>query len=494
MSIVGSIIQSSGSGGGGAPTILTATNADIDLTGNTDLNIWVMCDTSSSALSVTLPAGTSGQSVRVIDAGENAGTNIITIIGTIDGATNATVEANSGSLVIGYSGSAWESAGGVDQFFQRNAASGEITSRSPDTLIANTLRTGVFAPSDQSVADTDFTAIGANVDVTVADEFGNELVVSSTEFNDGNPNTDASTPYSVTDSPANLGADYAGWKAFDNLDGTACIITGAGNKRLEIDTGSLQIFVAFSFRTGAGANDTPVDYKIYASTDTAVWDEVYSRTGDTIGTNTNSGLLNFTTVGSYRHLRFESSKVGSGSNTNLSLVRLSYFTYARATTDNTFDTNLATGTSGTFAPSSFLAYDQTNTLISGAGKINVAYSIDGGAFTSLVDQGTFQALGNLAYTTSFDVRCQLVGSQRFSRFTLATPSTSTRLTSDGNMQVLESATVVSSIGTKGVSAVSLMTTERDALTGMVAGAMIYNETTNKLNFYNGTSWEAVTSA
>lgn len=38
------------------------------------------------------------------------------------------------------------------------------------------------------------------------------------------------------------------------------------------------------------------------------------------------------------------------------------------------------------------------------------------------------------------------------------------------------------------------TTERDALTGMAAGDFIYNSTTNKLNFYNGSAWAAVTSA
>lgn len=38
------------------------------------------------------------------------------------------------------------------------------------------------------------------------------------------------------------------------------------------------------------------------------------------------------------------------------------------------------------------------------------------------------------------------------------------------------------------------TAERDALTTMVAGDVIYNSTTNKLNFYSGSAWEAVTSA
>lgn len=42
----------------------------------------------------------------------------------------------------------------------------------------------------------------------------------------------------------------------------------------------------------------------------------------------------------------------------------------------------------------------------------------------------------------------------------------------------------------------LTTTARNALTGgdLFAGLVIYNTTTNKLNQYNGTAWEAVTSA
>jgi hypothetical protein len=40
----------------------------------------------------------------------------------------------------------------------------------------------------------------------------------------------------------------------------------------------------------------------------------------------------------------------------------------------------------------------------------------------------------------------------------------------------------------------LSTTTRDGLASPVAGMFIYNSTTNKLNFYNGSAWEAVTSA
>ena len=41
---------------------------------------------------------------------------------------------------------------------------------------------------------------------------------------------------------------------------------------------------------------------------------------------------------------------------------------------------------------------------------------------------------------------------------------------------------------------SMTGTARDALVGVSKGTLIINTTTNKLNFYNGSAWEAVTSA
>jgi len=38
------------------------------------------------------------------------------------------------------------------------------------------------------------------------------------------------------------------------------------------------------------------------------------------------------------------------------------------------------------------------------------------------------------------------------------------------------------------------TTERNNLTGLESGAFIYNETLNKLQIYNGSAWETVTSS
>lgn len=48
--------------------------------------------------------------------------------------------------------------------------------------------------------------------------------------------------------------------------------------------------------------------------------------------------------------------------------------------------------------------------------------------------------------------------------------------------------------TKGLLLPRMTTTQRNAIVSPVAGLAIYNSTTNKLNFHNGSIWEAVTSA
>lgn len=39
----------------------------------------------------------------------------------------------------------------------------------------------------------------------------------------------------------------------------------------------------------------------------------------------------------------------------------------------------------------------------------------------------------------------------------------------------------------------MTTTERNAMANVIAGTLVYNTTTNKLNFYNGSTFEVVTS-
>lgn len=44
---------------------------------------------------------------------------------------------------------------------------------------------------------------------------------------------------------------------------------------------------------------------------------------------------------------------------------------------------------------------------------------------------------------------------------------------------------------RGLLPPALTTAQRDAITSPPAGLMIYNSTTRKINFYNGSAWEIV---
>lgn len=79
------------------------------------------------------------------------------------------------------------------------------------------------------------------------------------------------------------------------------------------------------------------------------------------------------------------------------------------------------------------------------------------------------------------------------------PQERMRITEKGNLIIGGSTDVPSAIlcvqsTSKGFRPPSMSTTQRNAISSPVGGLMIYNETTKKLNFYNGTAWEAVTSA
>tara|TARA_R110000737_G_scaffold56106_1_gene80179 strand:- start:14197 stop:16437 length:2241 start_codon:yes stop_codon:yes gene_type:complete len=634
MSILGSIVQASSGGAGGTSFTDVITAIDYTVTGTTSERIYV--DTTSATVSITIPAGASNQVIEVIDAGENAGTNIITIVGTIDGVSNSTIEADSGSRAIAYSGTAWETSGAFQNYFKRNAATGAISTQAPDTLLANAVTSGnAGALSEKSVADTDFTNIGANVDQTVDDEFGNAQD-TATEFNSGNKNTDATTPYIVTDDGSE-GAAYEGWKAFDSSTATFMSLSASGASAwVKIDYGTAQKTAVIAVGGANALSLCATTLTVEGSNDDSAWTSVGSVSGLTeiLLPNYHPNLaLDATTA--YRYLRITGETAGSW----WACHDIKIYFENLATTSNTFDTRLASAASGSFSAGTFKAYDNVAALITGTGKVNVAYSVDGGAFveeeedfpsaytigtltsntanrtwavslsnigavgassikgikiegatgTSSVeyflltpngsnwdlqrlggetsvafvqgvehsfefpseftvdgandyiavsfqstgssmrmlsggngiynttayssnqtnqtflsslntprirvtegtpyDQDTFKALGDIAYTSQFDLRLQLVGTQKFSKATISTPNTVLQLTSDGQAQVMDGGVKVSSFGKLGVAPVSLTTAERDALTGMDDGAIIFNETTGVLNTYNGTVWK-----
>jgi len=491
MSIVGSIIQASSGGAGGTSFTDVSTAVDYTVTGTKSERIYV--DTTSAAVNITLPAGASNQVIEVIDAGKHAGANIITIVGTIDGVSNSTIEADDGAKTIAYSGTAWETSGGFQNYFKRNAETSEISIQAPDTLLANAVTSGnAGATSDQSVTDADFANIGANVDQTVADEFGNdsEFVGTTNECTGG-------TAYasSATNKPAT--------RAFDGLFAEANRWQDASGLPVDLSYSfpapeAINKYRIYAFKTASTGtnNQAPSAWEVRGTNDGRVTHDVLSsETAQSLPINAWSSYYDFINTTAYNEVYLHIT-AKEDPNIYTSITELEFVAAVETydTTLNTFDTNLATVASGTFSAGTFKAYDNVAALISGTGKVNVAYEVDGGGMGALVDQDTFKALGDIAYTTQFDIQLQLVGAQRFSKATISTPNTVLQLTSDGQAQVMDGGSKVSSFGKLGVAPVSLTTTERDALTGMDGGAIIFNETTGKLNVYNGSAWEVITSS
>ena len=80
----------------------------------------------------------------------------------------------------------------------------------------------------------------------------------------------------------------------------------------------------------------------------------------------------------------------------------------------------------------------------------------------------------------------------------------------GALAVTQGSTLTGSVGVGGAAAASAILTatsttqgflpprmtgtQRDDIATPAAGLVVYNTTTNKLNFYNGSAWEVVTSA
>ena len=125
------------------------------------------------------------------------------------------------------------------------------------------------------------------------------------------------------------------------------------------------------------------------------------------------------------------------------------------------------------------------------GRISFAGSdgekfVEGARIESIVDgtPGVDNIPGRLVFSTTPD------GSN--------TPTERMRITSSGGVGIgasaADSCLLQLTSTTRGFRPPSMTTTQRDDIATPAAGLMIYNNTTNKLNFYNGSAWEAVTSA
>lgn len=164
MSIVGRPIASSGGGvsdisgaydnsNGGVAVVAVDSPYTVTESGS----VRVLVDTTAGAVTINPPASPSeGDQLKIIDAGANAGTNIITITGL------GTIETDTGSREYRYDGAAWELVEAFKNILSRDASTGRITAVEPDTLVANSLEAG-SAATTVTEDYAGFINIGANI-------------------------------------------------------------------------------------------------------------------------------------------------------------------------------------------------------------------------------------------------------------------------------------------------------------------------------------------
>lgn len=459
-------------------------------------------DSTSSPLTVTLnDSAEEDTRILVYDANNSCGTNSVTI------ESGAQVEitklsSNQASVEIVKDNGSWAIVSRYENLFDRDDATTTVTlNKTGDTFAAGsfTATDGEFGQAgtttNRTVANSDFTNIGANVvqnptyfdnnNATTDNTFDTNLATASSgtfapgtfkvyddtdtlisgsgKVNvgyavDGDSlptgtdpvypliNTGVNTPFAITADSEDLGAGDKIHNAFDNDTGTQWIsangVTYPTHINIDLGASNEQVFNAFRF-TGAGTTTRAIaDCTVEGSaTGAFVGEEVtlVSVTGAPANNMTTwSDLYNFSATGSYRYYRIKIT-----ANNGHSYVSCAQFEFRQAV---------------------------------------------------LQDQTAFQALANQSYTTQFDLILQGVGAQKISRATLSTPDQKFEVGTDGTVTYKANDIKYAKVSPDGVELPSLTTAQRDAVSAPTAGLIIFNSTTSKLNFYTGSAWEAVTSA
>lgn len=466
-----------------------------------------------------MPNNNVDQGVRfkVHDVGNFCGTNPI----TISGGSLGKINTDGGSIEFAKSDNGgWVLIDKFENIWDRNESTNEISTREGETLIANKIvipsngtsfevknaqnevvvdidsngkiqaksgQYGVVGQStEKSVINDTFNNIGSNVDVSVSGQYSNkeelvnfaDQVYTHTTGNDA-PNTGYNMwLLNTTDSGIE---NYAKTMFSDpsNAQSSISLSSSEQNK------------IQWIIDLGSEKNITEIE-KAYTNVGGTYMYGSNSFNGTT--DRTLSGwvnILNFShIIGAmsvnitYRYIAFYSTTALANIQTDSAIRGLEY-----TSTLNTFDINLVNGSSGTFSPSTFIAYDENNNIINGYNKINISTKIDGGSWSSLIDQENFKLSSDLNYSSQFDILVQLVGDQKFTKLNISTPNKTLELTNDGKVSFKDGTVEYANLSSDGFLPPQLTTSERDLISTPTNGLTIFNSTNNRLEAYNGTNWQ-----
>jgi len=428
----------------------TSVTTNTTLTGND--NWEVFADTTSGPLTITLPAGTKNQKIKIIDSGENAGTNIITIAGTIDGATNTTIEADGEAREFTFN-TEWETSGGVDRLFKRTAINNTIRAREPDTFASDKLVGGdpgttyVGTPANFSQAE-------ANVSQNAGylgnvQQKGTELTYSS------------------------MIAQVSGGVYSDNVlttltdvNSSTMWMTNFGTPdpvSIKIDLGTAQEFQILRFNIGNTAYyGRPPSISVYWSDDDSNWTlaETISLTDISQSDFTEHEKYLASPV-NHRYIRLTMPNQYNGGDRWPIISEMHLHPYSYATTTNTFQHRILTGgSSASFTPSTFTPKDDTGANLLN-GDILIEYSTNGTDWSTQESLTEFKARNNITSTT-FWLKFEMVGAKRLGSYLINTVGTYAHVTTNG-LEVILNGT------SQGNVVVNPMTTAGDLVKGGASG-------------------------
>jgi hypothetical protein len=255
--------------------------------------------------------------------------------------------------------------------------------------------------------------------------WSNALTQDAFPFNNGTPNTDATTPYTVTVSSKYDGTEtYAGWKALDGTTTGHGWLTVGGQLTgwIKIDTGSARTITEYQLYSTLTASRSPKNFTLQGSnTGTSNWVTVDTRTGQTY--TGGSTVFTVQSPGSYRYYMLDVT-LNNGDLDVMGIAEIQMWQSAMASSDNTVDTpDLIIGSSVNISPATLVVKDGTGATI-GDTTYNVAYSTDGTNYSSLITGTAFKALSTslFANLTILKLRLQPVGGAQLGSLLIQTTS------------------------------------------------------------------------